>query len=181
MVYFNFYCFTDLLLIVIFFFLFIFLALPAEKKSKTRHFTLEPLDPDFHKQSNRISFPHARHGRSALPQAAVPGTLAAPTRTPRSPPERANRIKRAKPMQIAVNTTTVGAHPHPTKSSFLRPSRSCRVYFHASPRPNLRAIAMATKSQLQEQLIITRPDDWHLHLREGGVLEAVVPHRFVRS
>lgn len=82
-------------------------------------------------------------------------------------------------MQAAVNTTTVGAHPHPTKSSFLRPSPPCRVYFHASPRPNLRAIAMASKSQLQEQLIITRPDDWHLHLREGGVLEAVVPHRFV--
>ncbi|PWZ31377.1 Dihydroorotase, mitochondrial [Zea mays] len=79
-------------------------------------------------------------------------------------------------MQAAVNTTTVGAHPHPTKSSFLRPSPPCRVYFHASPRPNLRAIAMASKSQLQEQLIITRPDDWHLHLREGGVLEAVVPH-----
>jgi dihydroorotase len=82
-------------------------------------------------------------------------------------------------MQAAVNTTTVGAHPHPTKSSFLRPSPPCRVYFHASPRPNLRAIAMASKSQLQDQLIITRPDDWHLHLREGGVLEAVVPHRFV--
>lgn len=79
-------------------------------------------------------------------------------------------------MQAAVNTTTVGAHPHPTKSSFLRPSPPCRVYFHASPRPNHRAIAMASKSQLQEQLIITRPDDWHLHLREGGVLEAVVPH-----
>lgn len=86
-------------------------------------------------------------------------------------------------MQVAVNTTTVGAHPQPTKSCFLFLQRSppCRVYFHASPRPNLRAIAMATKSQLQEELIITRPDDWHLHLREGGILEAVVPHRFVRS
>lgn len=26
-------------------------------------------------------------------------------------------------------------------------------------------------------LTITRPDDWHLHLRDGELLEAVVPHR----
>lgn len=25
-------------------------------------------------------------------------------------------------------------------------------------------------------MVITRPDDWHLHVREGGVLEAVLPH-----
>jgi dihydroorotase len=36
---------------------------------------------------------------------------------------------------------------------------------------------MATQPQ---QLTITRPDDWHLHLRDGGVLEAVLPHRFER-
>ena len=26
------------------------------------------------------------------------------------------------------------------------------------------------------QITITRPDDWHLHVRDGAALEAVVPH-----
>ena len=26
------------------------------------------------------------------------------------------------------------------------------------------------------QLTITRPDDWHLHVRDGDALKAVVPH-----
>ncbi|UJP01574.1 MAG: dihydroorotase, partial [Nitrosomonas sp.] len=25
-------------------------------------------------------------------------------------------------------------------------------------------------------ITITRPDDWHLHLRDGGQLRAVLPH-----
>jgi dihydroorotase len=29
---------------------------------------------------------------------------------------------------------------------------------------------------MAEQLTITRPDDWHLHLRDGAALQAVVPH-----
>ncbi len=29
---------------------------------------------------------------------------------------------------------------------------------------------------MPEQLTITRPDDWHLHLRDGAALAAVVPH-----
>ncbi|KAL0385228.1 UNVERIFIED_CONTAM: Dihydroorotase, mitochondrial [Sesamum radiatum] len=31
------------------------------------------------------------------------------------------------------------------------------------------------------ELAITRPDDWHLHLRDGELLEAVAPHRFFVS
>src|SRR3989344_190997 len=34
------------------------------------------------------------------------------------------------------------------------------------------------------QLTLTRPDDWHLHLRDGAVLRAVLPHtaqRFARA
>lgn len=27
------------------------------------------------------------------------------------------------------------------------------------------------------ELTITQPDDWHLHLRDGSLLEAVLPHR----
>ncbi|MCP4041323.1 MAG: dihydroorotase, partial [Gammaproteobacteria bacterium] len=33
-------------------------------------------------------------------------------------------------------------------------------------------------------LTITRPDDWHLHLRDGAAIKAVVPHtaeRFGRA
>ena len=40
---------------------------------------------------------------------------------------------------------------------------------------------MAATSLQQEQLIVTRPDECHLHLRDGGVLEAVLPHRFEQS
>ena len=29
---------------------------------------------------------------------------------------------------------------------------------------------------MTDTLTITRPDDWHLHLRDGGVLDAVLPH-----
>lgn len=28
------------------------------------------------------------------------------------------------------------------------------------------------------ELTLTQPDDWHLHLRDGDLLKAVVPHRF---
>ncbi|MHC5917553.1 MAG: hypothetical protein ACYTXE_42750 [Nostoc sp.] len=27
-----------------------------------------------------------------------------------------------------------------------------------------------------QKLTITRPDDWHLHLRDGGTLKAVLPY-----
>ncbi|XP_062221151.1 dihydroorotase, mitochondrial-like isoform X1 [Phragmites australis] len=78
-------------------------------------------------------------------------------------------------MEVTVPTTTVCAHPHPKPSSvsFLRRSHPCRVRFRTYLSPNLRATAMAASSQ---QLTITRPDDWHLHLRDGGVLQAVLPH-----
>ena len=36
--------------------------------------------------------------------------------------------------------------------------------------------AQKKKTSDQKQLIITQPDDWHLHVRDGKVLEDVVPH-----
>lgn len=30
------------------------------------------------------------------------------------------------------------------------------------------------------ELSIAQPDDWHLHLRDGELLEAVVSHRFLK-
>ena len=29
---------------------------------------------------------------------------------------------------------------------------------------------------MPDELTITRPDDWHLHVRDGAALRAVVPH-----
>ncbi|NDA99816.1 MAG: dihydroorotase, partial [Betaproteobacteria bacterium] len=29
---------------------------------------------------------------------------------------------------------------------------------------------------MTDRITLTRPDDWHLHLRDGEVLQAVVPH-----
>ena len=33
---------------------------------------------------------------------------------------------------------------------------------------------------MTQQLILTRPDDWHLHLRDGEQLKAVLPHTAAR-
>ena len=35
---------------------------------------------------------------------------------------------------------------------------------------------MSLGSRIQSHLIITKPDDWHLHLREGAALQSLVPH-----
>ena len=37
---------------------------------------------------------------------------------------------------------------------------------------------------MQQRLTITRPDDWHLHLRDGDLMRAVLPdtaHQFARA
>uniref|UniRef100_A0A0D9V5K9 Dihydroorotase, mitochondrial n=1 Tax=Leersia perrieri TaxID=77586 RepID=A0A0D9V5K9_9ORYZ len=83
-------------------------------------------------------------------------------------------------MQIAG---TVSAKP-PVKHfprPFLQPSPPCRSRrVHLSSFRNKASISIAmaastSPSPLQE-LTIMRPDDWHLHLREGNVLAAVLPH-----
>ncbi|XP_050205080.1 dihydroorotase, mitochondrial [Mercurialis annua] len=40
----------------------------------------------------------------------------------------------------------------------------------------LKCKAAGASSSSTMELTITRPDDWHLHLRDGELLEAVVPH-----
>ena len=43
---------------------------------------------------------------------------------------------------------------------------------------------VGTSAQAAVRLTLTRPDDWHLHLRDGAVLAAVLPHtarRFARA
>ena len=38
------------------------------------------------------------------------------------------------------------------------------------------AITMSAVPAVPQQLVIKRPDDWHLHLRDGSGLQSVVPH-----
>uniref|UniRef100_A0A453FEI2 dihydroorotase n=1 Tax=Aegilops tauschii subsp. strangulata TaxID=200361 RepID=A0A453FEI2_AEGTS len=86
-----------------------------------------------------------------------------------------NTNKAAKSMQAAI-TTVASANPHlkPLVSS-LRPSPPHRVRVHPPRhRPSTRASAMA--SSAPQELTITRPDDWHLHLRDGDVMATVLPH-----
>ena len=39
-----------------------------------------------------------------------------------------------------------------------------------------RTDAASTSSSSPTELVITRPDDWHLHVRDGAGLQSVVPH-----
>ncbi|KAF0920129.1 hypothetical protein E2562_033433 [Oryza meyeriana var. granulata] len=101
--------------------------------------------------------------------------------TPRSSRE-GNGIKR-RPMQI-VATSTVSANPHVKHlpRPFLRPSPPYRARVHLSSFWNKTSISITMAASTSppppppQELAITRPDDWHLHLREGDVLAAVLPH-----
>ncbi|BAF06147.1 dihydroorotase, mitochondrial [Oryza sativa Japonica Group] len=84
-------------------------------------------------------------------------------------------------MQTAA-TSTFFANPHVKHlpGPFLRPSPHYGALVHLPSFRNKTPISIAMAASpspppLQE-LTITRPDDWHLHLREGDVLAAVLPH-----
>ncbi|KAG8055452.1 hypothetical protein GUJ93_ZPchr0001g30056 [Zizania palustris] len=83
-------------------------------------------------------------------------------------------------MQVAaVATFSATANPHRKHlfSPSLRPSPSYGARAHLSSIRNRTSIAMAAStSPTTQELIITRPDDWHLHLRDGYVLAAVLLH-----
>lgn len=51
------------------------------------------------------------------------------------------------------------------------PCNSSRFAFAKIEPPN-----QVKRKAAKMELTITRPDDWHLHLRDGDLLEAVVPH-----
>ena len=56
---------------------------------------------------------------------------------------------------------------------FLRPTTPCRRILAISPlelAPLLRYAKDMTQS-----ITLRRPDDWHLHLRDGDALRAVLP------
>ncbi len=46
----------------------------------------------------------------------------------------------------------------------------------ATMTPNAPGSASAAPSAPVNRLTLTRPDDWHLHVRDGAALQAVVPH-----
>nr|TKW10182.1 LOW QUALITY PROTEIN: hypothetical protein SEVIR_6G145800v2 [Setaria viridis] len=88
----------------------------------------------------------------------------------------ANNIKRGKPMQAAT-TTTDRAHPHmkPPSASFLWLPPPLHLPRFSAPEPkgdhdgsNVEAAGGAADHHVL--------NDWNLHVREGGVLEAVLPH-----
>ncbi|KAJ3670997.1 hypothetical protein LUZ60_008423 [Juncus effusus] len=65
------------------------------------------------------------------------------------------------------------------QSSRIPPSSSSLTF--ASPKNSasssrLRLTTARAAAQMAEELTITRPDDWHLHLRDGALLRSVLPH-----
>lgn len=61
----------------------------------------------------------------------------------------------------------------------LRPA-TCRALrrsaAHLAARQQQRRTAAAAGDAAPDSLTITRPDDWHLHVRDGTGLASVVPH-----
>lgn len=49
------------------------------------------------------------------------------------------------------------------------------------PFPRVRVLEHVKVKSMKMELTIAQPDDWHLHLRDGDLLEAVVPHRLISS
>ena len=57
----------------------------------------------------------------------------------------------------------------------LPPSRSLRVSAGPAPPPPMQTAAPAAPSSSGTRITLARPDDWHLHVRDGPGLAAVVP------
>jgi hypothetical protein len=61
----------------------------------------------------------------------------------------------------------------------LRPA-TCAALRQSAHRDAARQLACRTMAAASgsapDSLTITRPDDWHLHVRDGGALGSVVPH-----
>jgi hypothetical protein len=78
-------------------------------------------------------------------------------------------------LSLTVGMPVVTAQPHmmlrSTTYAALRHS-ACR---NAARQLMCRTMAAAGDAA-PDSLTITRPDDWHLHVRDGGALGSVVPH-----
>ena len=59
-----------------------------------------------------------------------------------------------------------------TSSSFAAPHRQQQARRGAASA----SAGVAARSGGVDRLTITAPDDWHLHLRDGDAMRAVVPH-----
>ncbi|XP_059290166.1 dihydroorotase, mitochondrial isoform X1 [Lycium ferocissimum] len=68
-----------------------------------------------------------------------------------------------------------------SKGAAVSDCRVMRTLFFPSKISHIPVVRFGRKSSFKAysakmELSITRPDDWHLHLRDGDVLNAVVPH-----
>src|SRR5215212_1398381 len=67
----------------------------------------------------------------------------------------------------------------PTEGGRRRPAfRQTPTALNSTSRDGRRSAAaqpMRESPAMPDQLTITRPDDWHLHVRDGAALAAVVP------
>ena len=50
------------------------------------------------------------------------------------------------------------------------------VHVSSQTRPRHHARSVRTHAQPLDSITITKPDDWHLHVRDGAGLQSVVPH-----
>ena len=70
------------------------------------------------------------------------------------------------------NRPTVPAHSELSK---YRTQQAKRLRT-ASPAAKPYKTSSKTITRMTQELTLTRPDDWHLHVRDGAVLNTVVPH-----
>ncbi|KAL7115484.1 hypothetical protein ACP275_04G186500 [Erythranthe tilingii] len=64
----------------------------------------------------------------------------------------------------------------PCKASALGAPSVFSIKLSSTALVNAKRPVRLRVSRAKMELSITRPDDWHLHLRDGELLEAVVPH-----
>jgi dihydroorotase (EC 3.5.2.3) len=70
---------------------------------------------------------------------------------------------------------------HPSgwlETSTIKPRKGARLHFQCETQDRsaiLELFAIGLDTSMSERLTITRPDDWHLHLRDGEVLAHTVP------
>ncbi|XP_010553461.1 PREDICTED: dihydroorotase, mitochondrial-like [Tarenaya hassleriana] len=77
------------------------------------------------------------------------------------------------PQQLHVRPSPIGDRQLCFRSTFLKNS----LWGMKSPELKIeRSLNKLKVKSARMELTITQPDDWHLHLRDGDLLKAVVPH-----
>ncbi|KAL5130838.1 Dihydroorotase, mitochondrial [Glycine soja] len=66
--------------------------------------------------------------------------------------------------------------PSSNRSQFHRLRRRHPIQFGLASLSGIKILLKKRLISVKMELTITQPDDWHLHLRDGSLLEAVLPH-----